>query len=183
MQSDRFDLNDFDLNDAVAILERTPSSLSALLAGLPDRWLRATEGEGTWSPFEVIVHLIHVERTNWIPRARYILAGEGRPFDPFDRSAQFAESQGKSLAELLATFAELRRVNAAALVGMNLASADLSLTGQHPDFGEVRLDQLLAAWVVHDLNHVGQIVRVMARAYRGEVGPWSAYLSILRDRE
>ena len=171
------------LDDAVAILERTPASLGALLEGLPERWVRATEGDGTWSPYDVIGHLIHGESTDWIPRARHILAGETRPFEPFDRTAQFRESRGQSLGELLATFAELRRENVAALVGMNLTRADLDRTGQHPALGEVRLGQLLATWVVHDLDHVGQIARTMAKVYTGAVGPWSAYLSILRDRE
>jgi hypothetical protein len=173
----------FNLDDAVAILERTPASLNALLAGLPERWVRATEGDDTWSPYDVIDHLIHGERTNWMVRARHILAGERRPFDPFDRTTQFTESQGKSVGELLATFAELRRENVAALLGMHLTSADLSRTGQHPEFGEVRLDQLLATWVVHDLNHVGQIVQTMAKVYADAVGPWSVYLSILQARE
>lgn len=173
----------FNLDDGVAILGRTPAGLSTLLAGLPERWVRATEGDGTWSPYDVVGHLIHGERTDWIPRARHILAGEGRPFEPFDRTAQFDESQGKGLDELLTTFTELRRENVAALVGMNLTSADLSRTGQHPELGEVSLGQLLATWVVHDLDHLGQVARVMAKVYAGAVGPWSAYLSILRDRE
>lgn len=172
----------FKLDEAVAILARTPTSLRTLLAGLSESWLRATEGEGTWSPFDVIGHLVHGERADWIPRARHILAGEERPFEPFDRTAQFRESRGRSVDELLATFAELRRENLAALAGMRLTSADLSRTGRHPELGEVTLAQLLATWVVHDLDHVGQIARVMAKAYAGEVGPWSAYLSILRDR-
>lgn len=175
--------DEFRLEDAVAILERTPASLSGLFTGLPDQWLRATEGEGTWSPYDVIGHLIHGERVNWIPRARHILAGENRPFDPFDRTAMFTESQGKSVEELLATFAELRRANVAVLAGWNLTGADLARTGLHPEFGEVRLSQLLATWVVHDLDHVGQIARTMAKVYARAVGPWSAYLSILRDRE
>lgn len=173
----------FNLDDAIAILERTPASLSALLAGLPDRWVRATEGEGDWSPYSVIGHLIDGERTNWIPRARHILAGQSRPFDPFDRTAMLAESQSQSVDQLLTTFAELRRENVAALVGMNLTSADLSRTGQHPEFGEVRLAQLLATWVVHDLDHLGQIARTMAKVYADAVGPWSAYLSILQHQE
>ena len=175
--------NGFNLDDAVAILERTPASLSALLAHLGERWVKAREGDGSWSPYEVIVHLINGERTNWMVRARHILSGEPRPFEPFDRTAQFSESQGKSVAELLATFAELRRENVAALLGMNLTSADLSRTGQHPEFGEVRLAQLLATWVVHDLNHFGQIVQTMAKVYTDAVGPWSVYLAILQDRE
>lgn len=173
----------FNLADAVAVLERTPASLSALLAGLPESWVRATEGEGTWSPYDVVGHLIHGERADWIPRARHILSGDARPFEPFDRSAQFAESRGKEMGELLATFAELRRESLAALSGMNLTGADMVRRGRHPDFGEVTLGQLLATWVVHDLDHVGQIARTMAKAYAVAVGPWSAYLSILRDRE
>lgn len=172
----------FDLTEAEAILERTPVSLQALLAGLPDRWVRATEGTGTWSPYDVIGHLIHGERTDWIPRARQILAGEGRPFDPFDRTAQFTESEGKSLAELLATFALLRQESLTALRAMNLTAADLDRTGQHPAFGEVTLGQLLSTWVVHDLDHVVQIARTMAKVYSTAVGPWSAYLSVLHDR-
>jgi hypothetical protein len=172
----------FNLDDAVAILERTPASLSALLAGLPERWVRATHGDGIWSPYDVIDHLIQGERTNWLVRARHILAGEQRPFDPFDRMAPASERQSKRVDELLATFAELRRENVAALMGLHLTSADLSRTGQHPEFGEVRLGQLLATWVVHDLNHIGQIVQTMAKVYAEAVGPWSAYLGILQDR-
>src|SRR5689334_23328210 len=115
----------FSLDEARAVLERTPASLSALLAGLPETWVRATEGEGTWSPYDVVGHLIHGERTDWLPRARHIMAGEARPFEPFDRTAQFTESEGRSLAELLKTFAELRRENLEALSGMNLTDADL----------------------------------------------------------
>jgi uncharacterized damage-inducible protein DinB len=172
-----------DLNDIIAVLERTPASLRALLEGLPDTWVNATEGGETWSPYDVIGHLIHGERTDWIPRARHILAGEARPFDSFDRTAQFTESRGKTLGKLLATFAELRRENVEALSGMNLTDDDLARKGLHPELGEVTLGQLLATWVVHDLDHVGQIARTMAKAYAGAVGPWSAYLSILRDRE
>jgi hypothetical protein len=171
------------LENAVAILERTPASLSALLEGLPEMWVKATEGDGTWSPYDVIGHLIHGERTDWIPRARHILAGETRPFEPFDRSAQFTDSQGKSLSELLATFAQLRRANVAALVGTNLTDEDLGRTGLHPELGEITLGQLLATWVVHDLDHVAQIARTMAKVYTEATGPWSAYLSILRDRQ
>ena len=170
----------FNLKDAVAVLERTPASLSALLDGLPDTWIRSTEGEGTWSPYDVIGHLIHGERTDWIPRARHILAGETRPFEPFDRTAQFAASQGKSLGELLQI--DLRRENVAALVGMNPTEADFERKGLHPELGDVTLGQLLATWVVHDLDHVAQIARTMAKVYGEATGPWTAYLSILRDR-
>jgi DinB superfamily len=172
----------FSLDDAVAVLERTPASLSALLAGLPEAWVTATEGEGTWSPYDVIGHLIHGERTDWLPRARHILAGETRPFEPFDREAQFEESRGQSLDELLATFAALRRENLDALAALNLAGDDMGRKGLHPALGEVTLAQLLATWVVHDLDHLTQIARTMAKAYGGAVGPWSAYLSVLRDR-
>jgi len=175
--------NRLRVDEAVAVLERTPMSLSALLEGLPETWVRATEGEGTWSPYDVIGHLIHGERTNWLPRARHILAGERRPFDPFDRMAQFTESQGKSLHDLLAAFAEIRRENVAALIEMRLTDEDLERTGLHPELGQVTLGALLAAWVVHDLDHVAQIARTMAKVYTEATGPWSAYLSILRDRK
>lgn len=171
------------VEDAVAIIERTPATISALLSGVPDIWAHATEGEGTWSPYDVVGHLVHGERTDWIPRVRHILAGERRPFESFDRTAQFSESRGKSLAELLATFADLRRKNVAALVGMNLTDEDLDRRGLHPELGEVILGQLLATWVVHDLDHVAQIARTMAKAYTEAGGPWSVYLSILRDRQ
>lgn len=177
------DENGIDLEEAVAVLARTPASLTALLDGLPDAWVSATEGGETWSPYDVVGHLIHGERTDWIPRARHILAGESRPFDKFDRTAQFEESLGESLGELLSTFAELRRESVAALSAMNLTEEDLGRKGLHPELGEVTLGQLLATWVVHDLDHVGQIARTMAKAYAGAVGPWRAYLSILRDRE
>ena len=167
----------------MAVLKRTPASLRALLDGLPDTWVRATEGEGTWSPYDVIGHLIHGERTDWIPRARHILAGETRAFEPFDRTAQFRESKGRSLAELLTTFAELRRQNVAVLLGMNLSDGDLDRRGLHPELGEVTLGQLLATWVVHDLDHVTQVARTMAKAYTEATGPWIDYLSVLKDRE
>ena len=171
------------LNEAAAILERTPASLGALLDGLPATWVRATEGEDTWSPYDVIGHLIHGELTDWIPRARHIMAGETRPFEPFDRTAQFKESVGRSLSELLSDFANLRRESLAALAAMNLTDEDLSRKGLHPSLGEVTLGQLLAAWVVHDLDHVAQIARTMAKVYAEATGPWSAYLSVLHDRK
>ncbi len=175
--------HEFNLDDTMAILERTPASLSALLRGLPETWVKATEGDGTWSPYDVIGHLIHGERTDWIPRARHILAADPRPFESFDRTAQFADSQGQSLNELLETFADLRRKNVALLVEMNLNDADLDLRGLHPELGEVTLRQLLATWAVHDLDHVTQVARTMAKVYMRATGPWSAYLSILQDRQ
>jgi len=173
----------FNLDDAIAILERTPDTLRALLAGLPETWVRATEGEGTWSPYDVIGHLIHGERTDWIPRARHILAGETRAFESFDRMAQFTESHGKSLGELLTNLADLRRENVATLTGMNLTESDLARRGLHPELGDVTLGQLLATWVVHDLDHLAQVARTMAKVYGEATGPWSEYLSILRDRQ
>ena len=171
------------LGDVIAVLERTPATLRAMLSGLPDLWVTATEGEGTWSPFDVVGHLIHGERTDWIPRARHILAADSRPFEKFDREAQFTENRGKSLGELLETFAQLRRDNLETLAGFSLTREDLRRRGLHPELGEVTLGQLLATWVVHDLDHVGQVARTMAKVYGTAVGPWTAYLSILRDRE
>jgi hypothetical protein len=175
--------DDLSLADAIAVLERTPAGLSALLDGLPDDWTSVTEGDGTWSPYDVVGHLIHGERTDWITRARHILAGETRPFDPFDRTAQFSEIESLTLAELLATFSDLRRQNLATLAAMNLGDADLGRKGLHPELGEVTLGQLLATWVVHDLDHLAQIARTMAKRYTHATGPWNVYLSILRDRE
>jgi hypothetical protein len=151
------DDNRFNCQDAVAMLERTPATLGSLLNELPDRWTSSTEGEGSWSPYDVIGHLVHGERTDWIPRARHILAGETGAFVPFDRNAQFSESKGKDIVELLATFADLRRRNLETLVGLNLTPSDFEHQGLHPELGEVTLRQLLATWVVHDLDHVSQI--------------------------
>lgn len=171
------------LEDLIAVLERTPATLTALLEGLPEIWVSATEGDGTWSPFDVVGHLIHGERTDWIPRARHILAGRSRPFDVFDREAQFNESRGQNIGELLATFARARRENLETLKGFSLTSEDLGRRGLHPELGDVTLGQLLATWVVHDLDHIGQVARTMAKVYAATVGPWSKYLSILRDRQ
>jgi hypothetical protein len=171
---------DFDLTDGVAVLERTPHALRALLAGLPPAWTEATEGPETWSPYVVVGHLIHGERTDWIPRARIILdQGPQRRFTPYDRFAQFHESRGKTLADLLDEFARLRAENVATLAGWRLTDAQLALEGEHPAFGAVTLRQLLATWVAHDLGHVVQTARVMAKQYRDAVGPWSAYLSVM----
>jgi uncharacterized damage-inducible protein DinB len=182
-KSKQMNNNEFSLSEAAAILSRTPASLAAMLEGLPETWTHATEGAGTWSPYDVIGHLIHGERTDWIPRAQHILSGDSGPFVPFDRTAQFTDSQGQKLDELLTTFAGLRQENLATLRQMNLTAADLDRQGLHPELGEVTLRQLLATWVVHDLDHVGQIARTMAKVYREATGPWIEYLSILRDRE
>lgn len=173
----------FSLEQAGEILARTPATLKALLTGLPKPWLINNEGGQTWSPFDVVGHLIHGERTDWIPRLKTILEhGEARPFTPFDRFAQFEASRGKSLQELLDTFAALRRQNLATLQELNLRAEQFKLKGTHPDFGPVTVEQLLATWVVHDLDHLGQIARVMAKQYKAEVGPWINYLSILMSR-
>ncbi len=170
----------FDLPAGMAVLERTPVALRALLAGLPDGWTTATEGPGTWSPYDVVGHLIHGERTDWITRAEIILAqGENRRFQPFDRFAQFTESEGKSLEELLDEFAELRAGNLALVWSWQLSDAQLALEGEHPALGKVTLRNLLATWVAHDLNHLGQIARVLAKQYGEEVGPWREYLPII----
>jgi len=170
------------VEEAIAILERTPESLRAMLNGLPDVWIRATEGEKKWTPYDVIGHLIHGEHTDWIPRARHILAGKTQPFERFDRTAQFQESKGKSLSELLTAFSEVRKKNIETLKEMNLTDADLHRKGLHPELGAVNLGQLIATWVVHDLDHVAQIARTMAKSYEQATGPWTAYLSILSDR-
>jgi hypothetical protein len=170
----------FVVEEAVAILARTPATLDALLRGLPDGWIVAHEGGDTWSPFDVIGHLIHGERTDWIPRARIILEhGEARAFDKFDRFAQFALSEGRTLASLLDELATLRRENLRELATLRLTDADLDRRGRHPELGVVTLRQLLATWVAHDLDHVAQISRVLARQYSDDVGPWRAYLRII----
>ncbi|HVZ38011.1 MAG TPA: DinB family protein [Candidatus Kapabacteria bacterium] len=170
----------YDINDAVNLLGRTPAVLRAMLEGLPEEWLRCTDGLDTWSPFDVLGHLIHGERSDWIARARMILEeGPGRTFTPFDRFAQFRESTGRSVRELLDEFSELRSGNIRALQAMNLTPGDLDRQGTHPAFGPVTLRQLLATWAAHDQSHLVQIARTMARQYREEVGPWRAYLSVM----
>jgi len=170
----------FVIDEAVAILARTPATLDALLRGLPDGWIVAHEGGETWSPFDVIGHLIHGERTDWVPRARIILEhGEARAFDTFDRFAQFAVSKGRTLASLLDELAALRQKNLRELATLRLTDADLDRRGRHPELGVVTLRQHLATWVAHDLDHVVQISRVLAQQYSDEVGPWRAYLRII----
>jgi hypothetical protein len=171
---------EFDLNQAIPILERTPHVLRTMLHGLDSAWTDATEGPETWSPFVIIGHLNHGERADWIPRAQIILAqGTNRRFTPFDRFAQFRESEGKTLNELLDEFAQLRGEGLATLKSWRLTDAQLELEGEHPAFGPVTLRQLLSTWVAHDLGHVAQIARVMAKQYHEAVGPWRAYLGIM----
>lgn len=171
---------DFCFADALPVLRRTPTVLRELLAGLPAGWTGATEGEGSWSPYDVVGHLIHGERTDWLPRAEHLLShGETLPFPPFDQEAMFAASRGLALAELLDSFAHLRAESLARLDALGLTDADLARRGLHPELGVVTLGQHFATWVAHDLGHLGQIVRVMARQYGAAVGPWRKYLSIL----
>ena len=156
---------------------------STFKAELPPDWITANEGQDSWSPYDIVGHLIHGERTDWIPRLELILAhGESRPFTPFDRFAQFRDSQGKTLAELLDTFAALRQANVVRLESLHLQSSDYERPGRHPELGQVTLGQLLATWVAHDLNHIGQIARVMGRQYTEAVGPWLEYLPLLGPR-
>jgi hypothetical protein len=168
------------MDEAVEILSRTPSMLDAQLRGLPDGWVTAHEGGQTWSPFDVVGHLIHGDQTDWIPRARMILEeGESRAFEKFDRFAQFDASRNRTLASLLDEFAALRRDNLRQLAALHLTDADLDRRGRHPELGVVTMRQLLSTWVAHDLDHLVQIARVLARQYSDEVGPWRAYLRII----
>ncbi len=172
----------FELVQAIEILERTPATLDSLLRDLSEQWLVQNEGPDTWSPYDVIGHLIHGEQTDWIPRAKMILEhGERRAFEPFDRVAMFEGSKGKSIVELLDTFAQLRATNLRELQSMNLTSELLDKRGRHPELGVVTLRQLLSTWVIHDLGHIRQVVRVMSKQYGEAVGPWKAYLSILGE--
>ena len=170
----------FDTGNAVAVLARTPAVLRSLLDGLPDAWVLADEGPDTFSPFDVVGHMLHGERADWTVRAEMILAqGENRVFAPFDRFAHVHESRGRSMAQLLDDFTTLREANLARLAEWNPGESELSLTGEHPALGTVTLRQLLATWVAHDLGHIAQICRAMAKQYRVEVGPWREYLPIL----
>jgi hypothetical protein len=170
-----------NLEETMAVLERTPGALDALLRGLPEIWTLRNEGEKTWSAFDVLGHLLHGERTDWLPRTRMILEfGESRTFEPFDRWAQERESAGKSLGELLDEFARLRAEGLRELRAMKLRPEDLARLGRHPEQGVVILGELLAAWAVHDLTHLHQISRVMAHQYREMVGPWQEYLGVLQ---
>jgi hypothetical protein len=170
----------FDLANALEVLERTPATFRALLAGLPDAWTAPNEGPDTFSAFDNLGHVVHGERTDWIPRARIILEhGRARPFDPFDRFAQLRESRGKNVHDLLDELETLRAQNLETLRSWRLTARELALEGEHPALGRVTLGQLLATWVVHDLGHLAQTSRVMAKQYRDEVGPWRAYLPIV----
>ncbi|WP_420318696.1 DinB family protein [Ekhidna sp.] len=171
----------FNLEKSILVLERTPAVLKQLLHGLPEEWATSNEGPETWSPYDVVGHLIQGEKKDWIPRTMIILEhGEKQPFTPFDRFAQFEESKGKSLIELLEEFEKLREKNIVELKGLNITEKDLQKTGMHPGLRQVTLENLLAAWVVHDLGHIHQISRVMAKQYKREVGPWTEYMGVLK---
>lgn len=172
----------FKLDEAMDVLERTPGVLRAWLGGIGDGWARGNYGEGTFSPYDVVGHLITGERTDWMARVRLILDhGPGAPFEKYDRYAQFEASRGRTLVDLLDEFARLRAESLAALRALNLTEADYGRRGRHPALGEVTLGQLLATWAVHDLNHLAQVARAMAWQYEGEVGPWREYLGIYKS--
>lgn len=170
-----------DLQNTVSLLKRTPAALNALLRDLPETWTFRHEGEGTWSVFDIVGHLIHAEHADWLPRARTILqSGEARTFEPFDRRGHIQQTQGKSLGQLLDEFAQARSESLDQLNALQLSRDDLARRGRHPAFGAVTLSELLATWAAHDLNHLHQISRVMAHQYRETVGPWSAYLGVMQ---
>ena len=169
-----------NLQHTVSLLARTPATLSAWLRELPDAWTGQDEGENTWSAYDVVGHLIHGERTDWLPRARRILEfGEARAFEPFDRLAQDRESQNKTLPQLLDEFTRLRGENLDELRSLNLRPEDMERRGRHPSLGTVTLGELLATWAAHDLTHLHQISRIMAHQYRHAVGPWSRFLGVM----
>ena len=173
----------FELDHAIRLLERTPAALEALLVGLPEAWLRATEGPDTFSPLDVVGHLVTGEEDDWVPRARRLLEhGPARPFEPFDRTAFRERHGGRSVRELTERFAALRAANLEYLRDLAASSPDLDAPGRHPELGDVILSELLSTWVVHDLSHLAQIARVLARQYGDAVGPWRAYLPILGSR-
>jgi hypothetical protein len=169
---------DYELNKSIEILSRTPRVLETLLMDLNDEWTAGNEGPDTWSPYDIVGHLIHGEKIDWMERMDIILNRDDKNFKTFDRFAQFTESKGKSLKELLVEFKQLREKNIKTLLAADV-SGKLDMTGIHPKFGEVTLRQLLTTWTVHDLSHLAQIARVMAKQYKDETGPWIEYLPIL----
>lgn len=172
----------FELNKAIEILKRTPKTLGALLHGISDEWIRNNEGEDTWSPYEIVGHLIHGEKTDWIPRAQVMLSDStNKTFVPFDRFAQNKADQTRPISELLVEFRKLRSENITALQALKIDDTMLKKKGIHPELGEASVKELLSTWVVHDLGHLSQITRVMAKQYQEEVGVWQAYLGILQN--
>jgi len=169
----------FDLSKSLEILSNTPTVLESLLHGLSNEWLYSNEGPDTWSPFDIVGHLVHAELTDWMERMDIILNKEDKHFKPFDRFAQFTESKDKSISELLAEFRTLREKNMRSVKDLNITDEKFGEIGIHPVFGEVTLRQLLSTWAVYDLNHIAQITRVMAKQYKDETGPWVEFLPIL----
>ena len=173
-------MTEHNLEYTISLLARTPAVLNALLRGLPDVWTQRNEGENTWNACDIVAHLIHGERTDWMPRAKMVLqSGESKTFEPFDRFGYAREKEGRQLSELLDEFARLRQENLAGLRALNLRPEDLARRGRHPAFGPVTLGQLLATWAAHDLTHLHQLSRVMAHQCREAVGPWSSYLGVM----
>lgn len=171
------------LERTMAVLERTPPALTAMLRGLPDEWTRSNEGEGTWSAFDIVVHLIHCDKADWVPRARTILeseAGEVREFPPFDRWGEIRESRERPLGQLLEQFARVRAESLALVREWELGPKQLAMRGRHPKLGEVTLSELMATWAAHDLNHLHHMARVMAYQYREAVGPFSGFLGVMQ---
>lgn len=172
----------FDLAEAIPILERTPGVLRSFLSGLPESWIHSNEGDDSWSPFDIVGHLVHGEKTDWIARIRITLSdNQDKSFTPFDRFAMFNDSKGKTLGMLLTEFEDLRGKNIKILKELNISEVDYLRTGIHPNFGEVNLKQQLSTWVVHDLGHIRQIARVMAKQYASEIGPWEQFLRIVHE--
>lgn len=171
----------FDIDQSIEILSRTPKTLQSLLSGLSSEWTDPNEGPDTWSPFDVVGHLIHGEKTDWVPRAKIIMSRGDKHFEPFDRFAMFEASRGKNLNQLLIEFQELRDQGLKELKDLNIRESDLEKEGIHPYFGNITLRNLLSTWVTHDLNHIYQIVRVMAKLYKEETGPWPEYIRILNE--
>jgi uncharacterized damage-inducible protein DinB len=174
-------MSNFSLEKTFEILHQTPETLISLLRNLSSDWIHASEGNNTWSPFDVVGHLIHGEKTDWIPRLKIILFNDDKTFLPFDRFAQFEHSKGKTIDQLLLEFKTLRKENLKYLTSLGLSDSDFCKEGIHPEFGTVTIKQLLATWATHDLGHIAQISRVLAKHYKKEVGPWTAYISILNQ--
>jgi len=172
----------FNLKEAIGILGRTPAVLISLLSGLSPTWIYNNEGGESWNPFDIVGHLTHGEKMDWIPRSKIILEnGEKNTFEPFDRFAQFKDSKGKTLNDLLEEFTKLRKSNIDVLNKLNLDENDFNKKGIHPEFGKVTLKQLFSTWVAHDLSHIRQIARVMAKQYKNEIGPWGIYLPVINE--
>ena len=170
----------FNIDKAMPILERTPAIVALLLKDLDNDWINNNEGQDTWSPFDVVGHYIHGEKTDWRPRVNKILEkGTSSAFDPYDRFAQYQESKGKSLSQLLDEFENLRAANMKWFKSLGLTTVKLDAEGMHPVLGKVTLRQLLATWVIHDLTHIAQVTRVMAKQYKEEMGPWIKFFRIM----